>query len=83
MTYELPCLDNRKSFYNKAFVREENGEKELISYLTTVCRIDSEGGFHRLWSDYSATTMWHVNSFRRLNGMRAISKSEWDEMEVE
>lgn len=83
MTYELPCLDYRKSFYNKAKVREENGNKELISYCTTVCRIDSEGGFHRLWSDYSATTMRHVNSFRMMNGLKAISKGEWEEMEVE
>lgn len=83
MTYELPCLDRRKSFYNKAKVREENGNKELISYVTTVCSIDSNGGFHRLWDGYSATTMRHVNSFRMMNGLKAISKDEWDEMEVE
>lgn len=83
MIYELPCFDRRKSFYGKAHVVEEHGKKELVSYYTTVCSIDAYNVFHRLWDGYSATTMRHINSFRIMNGMIAIGKSEWDEMEVE
>ena len=82
MSYELPCLDNRKSFYGKANVREENGEKILTSYWTDVCKIDKDGNFVRLWDDWSATTGRHINSFRMMNGMDAIPKSKWDKMEV-
>lgn len=83
MTYELPCYGGAKSFYGKAIVNEHHGVKDLLSYTTTVCRIDRSGEFHRLWGGYSATTMRHINSFRYENGMKAISKSEWEEMEVE
>lgn len=82
MKYELPCYGREKSFYGKANVEEHDGVKDLISYTTTVCRIDRKGEFHRLWGGYSATTMRHINSFRIMNGMNAIGKSEWDGMEV-
>ena len=84
MFYELPCCsrEKRKSFYGKAMINEHDGVKELISYETTVCSIDKQGDFHRLWGGYSMTTMRHVNSFRQINGMKAINKHEWEEMEV-
>ena len=62
-SFELPCYDSRKSFYGKAVVLEENGEKTLYSYGTRVCKLDKSGHFRRLWGGYSATTMRHVNSF--------------------
>ena len=82
MTYELNCLDGRKSFYGKANVRVENGEKTLISYSTAVCRIDGDGNFIRLWDGWSATTARHINSFRMENGLGAISKAEWMKLDV-
>lgn len=81
--YELPCLDRRKSFYGKAHVIEADGQKILRSYETNVCRIDSDGSFHRLWSGYSATTMRHIDSFRKLNGLPMIGKAGWDKLELE
>ena len=83
MIYELSCWGREKSFYGKATVHEYGSVKELVSYTITVCQIDGNGEFHRLWGGYSATTMRHINSFRLANGMKAISKSEWEEMEVE
>lgn len=81
MIYELGCRDCRKSFYGKAHVIEEGGEKKLLSYETIVCKIDKNGNFVKTWGGYSATTMRHINSFRLENGLKAISKSEWEEME--
>ena len=80
-TYELPCYD-RKSFYGKAIVIEEDNVAYLKSYKTIVAKIKN-GVFSRLWNDYSATTMRHINSFRIHFNMEKISKKEWMELEVE
>ena len=62
--YDLPCLDSRKSFYGKAKVIErDNGEIELQSYNTIVCKIDKDNNFIRIWGGESSTTMRHINSF--------------------
>lgn len=61
---ELPCTDNRKSFYGKATViYTPDNCKYLRSYNTIVCYVDAFGIFHRTWDGYSATTMRHINSF--------------------
>lgn len=59
--FDLPVVnDIRKSFYGKAKVTElDNGDIELTSYNTVVCRIHN-GVFQRLWNGYSATTMRHL-----------------------
>lgn len=57
--------DNRKSFYGKAIVTEENGVATLTSYKTDVARIE-DGVFTRLVSDgnaNSATTRRHIRAF--------------------
>lgn len=61
--YKLKPYDSHKSFYGKAIVTEVNGYSILKSYDTEVAYIDREGGFHRLWAGYSATTMRHINAF--------------------
>lgn len=81
--YELPCLDSRKSFYGKAHVIEDDGKKTLLSYETKVCRIDADGSSHRMWSGYSATTMRHIDSFRKMNGLPMFGKAGWDKLDVE
>lgn len=81
-TYELPCYDDRKSFYRKAIVIEEDNTTYLKSYDTIVAKIKN-GVFSRLWDDYSLTTMRHINSFRYHFNMKKISKKEWMELEVE
>lgn len=83
MKYEIIPQNGRKSFYVKAIVTEENGNKILTSYTTDVARIDAQGHFARLWNGYSATTMNHVNSFRIMNGLNPISKKEWESMVTE
>ena len=78
MLYELvPVYDRQRSFYGKAMVISENNSVKLISYTTPVCAILPNGEFVRLWNGYSATTMRHVNEFRRQNDLPKISKSEW------
>lgn len=81
--YDLPTMDNRKSFYGKAKVIEkDNGEKVLQSYNTEVCKITEGGEFVRLWSGYSAITMRHINSFLQFFGIAGGGKSWWDSLEV-
>ena len=79
---ELCPNDGRKSFYHKAVVIErENGDRELQSYNTIVCRVHN-GNFERLWNGYSATTMRHVNSFLDYCGIPGGGKAWWDEQKV-
>ena len=81
-TYELKPTNNRKSFYGKAVVIEQdNGDIELRSYNTIVCRIHN-GKFERLWSGYSVTTMNHVNSFIDTFGISGGGKAWWTALEV-
>ena len=81
--FDLPVMnDARKSFYNKAKVTElDNGDIELTSYNTIVCRIRN-GKFERLWNGYSATTMRHINAFLEFYGIEGGGKAWWDKLEV-
>ena len=73
----------QKSYYGKAIIREENGEKLLRSYETIVCKYNPETGkFTRLWGGWSRTTANHVNDFRRLYGLPTLSKKEWEAIPV-
>lgn len=83
MKYEVIPHNGRKSFYGKAIVTEVNGNKTLTSYTTDVARIGKEGRFIKLWNGYSVTTMNHVNAFRVMNGLNALTKKEWESMETE
>lgn len=75
--YELHPTNNRKSFYGKALVIEQdNGDIELRSYDTIVARIHN-GKFERLWNGYSVTTMNHVNSFIDTFGISGGGKAWW------
>ncbi len=62
--YDLPCYNGRKSFYGKAKVIEQNGEKILLSYNTKVCKIDRNGNFVMLWDGKTNTTCCHIKSFK-------------------
>ena len=65
-TFELPCLDNRKSFYGKAHcIEHDDGTKQLCSYNTIVAEISPEGKYTRLWSGSSQTTNRHIKSFKK------------------
>lgn len=82
LQYEIIPTNGRSSFYGKAIVTEMDGNKTLTSYTTDVARIGNDGRFARLWNGYSATTMHHVNAFRSMNGLNALTKKEWLEMPV-
>lgn len=80
--YELKPTNNRKSFYGKArVIEQDNGDIELQSYDTIVARIRN-GRFERLWSGYSATTMNHINSFLDTFGIDGGGKAWWISLEV-
>lgn len=68
--FDLPCFDSSKSFYGKAKVIEhDNGEKELLSYNTIVCKITKSGEFEKTWTGSTQTTSRHIKSFREFYGV--------------
>jgi hypothetical protein len=85
--YELGCKDSGKSFYGKAHVIcMDNGDKILQSYNTKVCKVSCDASgkhFHKLWDDYSATTMRHINSFVDEMGIAGGGKAWWDGLKCE
>lgn len=85
-TFDLPCMDTRKSFYGKAVVIDSGVESTLYSYDIPVGvireNIYGQRGFVRLWSGYSQTTLRHVNSFLAFYGECEITKKEWDKLPV-
>lgn len=85
--YELmPQYTRGKSFYGKARVRvDDDGNKFLISYATPVMWWDAKTKtLHRLWDGWSSTTGHHIAEFsHQMKGCVAVTKKEWDKMEVE
>ena len=74
--YELSPKDNRKSFYGKCYVIEENGVSTLFSYNTKIMSKD-DNGYHRYYDDWTATTGRHIKAFCGMN------KKEFMNLEVE
>lgn len=58
-----------------------DNRRDLYSYETLVCVAIYNNGswkFYRTWDEYSATTMKHVNIFRkRILGCDPITKKQW------
>lgn len=75
--YELPCFDNRATFYGKAFVIDDKDGKFLKSYDTVVCYLSNDGVFEKMWDDYSSTTMRHINSFLEFNNIHDYKGKAW------
>ena len=81
-----PIFNHQKSFYGKAKTREYQDRIYLISYNTVVAYIDKRHFvLHKLWNDYSTTTMIHIKEFCRqyINTDFEINKSKWLSMEVD
>lgn len=76
--FELfPKYDTRKSFYGKArIVEHENGDKDLISYTTTVASIKNNILYVYGW--FSNTTARHINEFLKQNGFNPMTKKEME-----
>lgn len=82
-TYDLPCMDSRKSFYGKARVLEaSDGSKYLQSYNTIVASIDPAGKFRRHWHGETQTTIRHVNSFCQFFGIDGGGIKFWKSQDV-
>lgn len=81
--FDLPVMNGtRKSFYGKAKIIEyENGDVELLSYNTVVCRIHN-GSFQRVWNGYSATTMRHINAFLTFYKIEGGGKTWWNALQI-
>lgn len=79
--FELKArYDSRKSFYGKAKVVEyDDGTLELISYGTTVARIDPNGALEIL-GFYSPTTLRHQKEFvKQFTNFKADTKKDLTE----
>jgi hypothetical protein len=77
MTFKIklkPTYDSKKSFYNKAEVREENGKKILRSYTTDVAEI--KDGRAYVYGLYSPTTTRHIKEFLLQNGFEAENSKQ-------
>lgn len=66
-------------FGNRALIIPTNNGYILKSYYTEVAEI-RDGKFIKLWGGYSATTLKHINAFRKHYGFLTISKREWIEL---
>lgn len=78
-TYELQPYDHHKSFYKKAYVYETNEWYFLKSYETYVCGVrKSNMTIYKIWDDYSATTMRHINAFLTHLGCSDGGKKWWN-----
>lgn len=73
----------QRSYYGKATVLDYDNKVQLKSYDTIVCEIINNGDFVKLWNGYSATTMKHINDFRRLYNFEPINKKAWDNLPCE
>jgi hypothetical protein len=74
--YDLTCIyDSRLSFYGKAKVLHENGEKVLYSYNTQVASIDYAGTL-KVFNTQSATTVRHIREFMLQNGFERMTKAQ-------
>lgn len=76
-----PVLNSNRSYYKKAFYRNEHGYIILRSYNTDVIAI-KDGEVFRLWWDYSVTTMKHINDFLYQHGYKTLNKKEWESLQI-
>lgn len=88
--FELDAKHDRcKSFYGKAhvsYVYDNYGLCGMIlkSYDTDVLYLSAYGSVHKLWDDYSVTTMRHINEFiNQYNGGKGGGKKWWDSLPTE
>ena len=74
----------QKSYYGKALLLEDGNSVKLRSYETIICEYNTKTKeFKKIWQGWSKTTAQHINDFRRLFGLRPVSKKEWLTMEAE
>ena len=72
--FELNPVNNRKSFYGKCQIIEENGIARLQSYQTIVAEYDINNKKMRVNGYYSLTTATHINAFLDFYGFKTCNK---------
>lgn len=70
------------SNYRACIIKTDKGYI-LQSYYTEVAFIGFDGSFKKLWDGFSATTLKHVNLFRKRHNMSYLSKYDWVMMDCE
>jgi len=75
-TFNLTPVNNRKSFYGKCQVIEENGIAQLKSYETIVAKYDTTNNKMTVFGYYSPTTATHINAFLDYYGFKTCTKKE-------
>lgn len=73
--YSVELLRQRNNGTRAKQIKFDDGTRVLVSYNTAVA-VAKNGNKYRLWDDYSATTMKHLNEFF------GCCKKEWDKMPV-
>ena len=68
-TILYPRYSTRKSFNDKAKIRNENGKLILISYITEVAYIENNKAV--VLGQWSGTTTSHIKEFLKQNGFKA------------
>jgi len=74
--FTLNPVNNRKSFYGKCQVIEENGIAQLKSYETIVAEYDTNNKKMTVNGYYSPTTATHINAFLDYYGFKTCTKIE-------
>ena len=69
-----PIYDNRKSFYKKAKIKQEDNKIILISYNTEVAIIEDNKAYVK--ETYSPTTLRYIKEFLKQNGFKAENKNQ-------
>ena len=82
-SFPLNPVNGRKSFYGKCMVDKIGDNYFLRSYDTYVAYVDKYGDFHKLWDDYSSTTMNHINAFLDYFDIDGGGKGWWMRLPVE
>lgn len=75
-TFQLTPVNNRKSFYGKCRVIEENGISKLQSYNTIVAEYNHAENKMKVNGYYSQTTASHINAFLSYYGFDTCNKKE-------
>lgn len=74
--FNLTPVNNRKSFYNKCQVIEENGIAQLKSYEMIVAEYNMTDKKMTVNGYYSPTTATHINAFLDYYGFKTCTKKE-------
>lgn len=79
-----PMYVSQKSFYNKAFIKEDEYYITLYSFGTRVAVYDKVSKKFYVYGWFSPTTSMHINEFRNQLGFQnKLSKQDMIEMSQE